>query len=68
MTKHHEMLLQQFHQLTDVRNELKQAIDTAGSTSQDNKTSCLVKIDEWERDNISASDRQLQNVEPTSSR
>ena len=53
MTRHHEVLLQQFQQLTDVRNELKQAIDTAESTSQDTKKSPhLLIINQWERDNI----------------
>jgi hypothetical protein len=52
MNEHHEMLLQQFQQLADVRNELKQAIDTTESTSQDEETSYMMKIDQWERDNI----------------
>jgi chromosome segregation ATPase len=53
MNKHHGELIQQFHQLMDVRNELKESLDTATKTSQnDNKLSCFTEINRWERKTI----------------
>jgi cell division protein FtsB len=51
MNKHHEELAQQFQLLTDVRNELKQSLDIATSTSKNSKTApCIVEIDRWEQE------------------
>ena len=54
MNKHHEALMLQFQQLADARNQLKEEIDKAEATSLDeNKSSHLMKIDQWEKETIS---------------
>jgi len=53
MNKHHSELIQQFQQLMDVRNELKESLDTAKITSRnENKLPCFIEIDRWERKTI----------------
>jgi hypothetical protein len=50
MNKHHDELLQQFQQLMDIRNELKESLDT--KLQNENKLSCLIEIDLWEQKTI----------------
>jgi len=53
MNKHHGELIQQFQQLMDIRNELKESLDTAKTTSQnENRLPCLTEVDRWERKTI----------------
>jgi chromosome segregation ATPase len=53
MNKHHGELIQQFQQLMDIRNELKESLDTAKITSKnENKLPCLIEVDQWERKTI----------------
>jgi cell division protein FtsB len=53
MNKHHDELAQQFQLLMDVRNQVKQSLDISQSASLNGKqVSCLIEIDEWERETI----------------
>jgi TolA-binding protein len=49
MTKHHDELIQQFQLLMNVRNEVKESMETKESTSPNGKRiTCLDEIDRWE--------------------
>ena len=49
MTKHHDELAQQFQLLKDVRNEVKELLDSSRSASSSAKRiPCLTDIDDWE--------------------
>jgi DNA repair exonuclease SbcCD ATPase subunit len=52
MNKHHSELIQQFQQLMDVRNELKESLDTKITSQNENKLPCFIEIDRWERKTI----------------
>jgi len=45
--------MQQFQQLMDIRNELKQTLDTREAKSQpEDELPCFIEVDRWERENI----------------
>lgn len=53
VNKHHDELAQQFQQLMDARNEIKQSLDLFRSTLSDGKQiPSLIEIDKWEREII----------------
>ncbi|CAF1220413.1 unnamed protein product [Adineta ricciae] len=53
MTTHQTELMEQFQQLLNMRNELKESSDLAEKVSQDQtKLSCFIEINRWEQDSI----------------
>ena len=53
MNKHYAELTQKFQQLMDIRNELKELLDTAETTSlEENKPTCFLEVDRWEQRTI----------------
>ena len=59
MTKHHDELVQQFQLLMDIRNEIKESLETTKSTSSNGeRISCLDEIDRWETEII----QRLQQI------
>jgi len=53
INKHQNELMQQFQQLMDIRNELKQSLETREATSQpEGELPCFIEVDRWERENI----------------
>lgn len=50
INKHHGELIQEFQQLMDIRNDLKESLNLAETTSEnENKLPCFLEIDRWEQ-------------------
>ncbi|CAF3732960.1 unnamed protein product [Adineta steineri] len=59
LDKHQKELIQQFQVLMDMRNELKESIDSAETKlKHENKLSCFIEINEWEQEMI----KQIQAI------
>ena len=53
MNKHHDELVQEFQQVIDIRNRVKEELDLAGSGSENgSKSACMENIDHWETETV----------------